>query len=322
MTVDEVDRVFRDIGSLDVVRLTGGEPFLREDLASLCEAILLASNPLILHITTNGSCPDRVVELAKAFKKPSRLHFMVSFDGLEAEHNRSRGDRVTYAQAINTVEALSDLRRTRGIQVVANHTVISNQSLDDHEGLVEAIGRFGVDVYAVLAYQDSAMYGQRRRGTRALDLVSSAAYPLHQAIDLDRAQAFVREEHARMGQKLGLQRVAKRFYLAGLGQRLEDLDSTPLAAFPKCTALRSHLRILPDGGVPVCQFNTEIVGNLRTQSFADVWASLAAREARAWVDACSGCWAECEVMPSALYSGAFLRPRAWSLAPAGRRSPR
>jgi len=25
------------------------------------------------------------------------------------------------------------------------------------------------------------------------------------------------------------------------------------------------------------------------------------------VDACPGCWAECEVIPNALYSGAFLR---------------
>jgi hypothetical protein len=68
-------------------------------------------------------------------------------------------------------------------------------------------------------------------------------------------------------------------------------------------ALRSHLRLLPDGGVPVCQFNTERIGNLLHQSWEEVWHRAPAQSSRQWVDDCPGCWAECEVIPSALYSG-------------------
>jgi hypothetical protein len=32
-----------------------------------------------------------------------------------------------------------------------------------------------------------------------------------------------------------------------------------------------------------------------------------ARSQREWVDACSGCWAECEVMPNAIYSGDIIK---------------
>jgi MoaA/NifB/PqqE/SkfB family radical SAM enzyme len=60
--------------------------------------------------------------------------------------------------------------------------------------------------------------------------------------------------------------------------------------------------------VPVCQFNTETVGSLRDQSFEDVWQNEQTKASRQWVDACVGCWAECEVMPSAIYSGDMLRP--------------
>jgi hypothetical protein len=60
----------------------------------------------------------------------------------------------------------------------------------------------------------------------------------------------------------------------------------------------------------VCQFNTERVGNLVTQSFDEVWRGVAATESRAWVDACRGCWAECEVLPSAIYTGDILRALA------------
>jgi MoaA/NifB/PqqE/SkfB family radical SAM enzyme len=72
-------------------------------------------------------------------------------------------------------------------------------------------------------------------------------------------------------------------------------------------ALRSHLRLLPDGSVPVCQFNTERVGNLLEQPFDEVWQGLPARAQRTWVGGCSGCWAECEVVPNALYSGDLIK---------------
>jgi len=59
--------------------------------------------------------------------------------------------------------------------------------------------------------------------------------------------------------------------------------------------------------VPTCQFNTVRAGNLRHQSFAEVWNGVDARRQRQWADACPGCWAECEVVPNALYSGHLLR---------------
>ncbi len=75
---------------------------------------------------------------------------------------------------------------------------------------------------------------------------------------------------------------------------------------PKCVALRSHLRLLPDGSVPVCQFNTVVVGNLLEQDIDSVWSGERTKRQRQWVDSCKGCWAECEVIPNAIYSGDLL----------------
>jgi hypothetical protein len=71
-------------------------------------------------------------------------------------------------------------------------------------------------------------------------------------------------------------------------------------------ALHSHLRLFPNGDVPTCQFNSRTVGNLRQSSFAEVWKSVKADEQRQWVRKCPGCWAECEVLPSAIYTGDLL----------------
>lgn len=306
LTPEQVDAVFAKIGRLDVVRLTGGEPFLREDMLRLAEAVLRRSRPFVVHITTNGSFPDRVVEFARGFSQSRRLRFMVSFDGLQAEHDRNRGDEVLFETAMETVRRLAELRESLGLEVSANHTVISPQSMSDNEGLRRELGAIGVEVHSVIAYADSAMYGAKLIGKKAEHLIVPTGYPLHPALHGADVLGFVERELSRVGEfRDGMLRRGKRYYLHGLRERLAG-KSKP-SRQPRCVALRSHLRILPDGGVPVCQFNTERVGNLLTQSFEQVWHGDDARQSRGWVDGCPGCWAECEVMPSALFTGDILR---------------
>ncbi|RMF84415.1 MAG: radical SAM protein, partial [Planctomycetota bacterium] len=291
---------------LDVVRLTGGEPFLREDLAAIAEAVLRASNPNVIHITTNGSFPDRVEDFVRTFSQPQRLRFMVSIDGMEAEHDRNRGSDVSFKSAMQCVRRLAALRASTGLKVSVNHTVISPQSLADNAPLRRRLAKWNVDVHSVLAYADTAMYGAKLRGRKAEHLIVPRGYPLHPALVGADVQRFV-ECELRRAERLRdpLLRVGKRYYLRGLRARLAGAaEPRPR---PRCVALRSHLRLLPDGSVPVCQFNTQIVGNLLTDSFEAVWRGAAAREHRAWVDDCPGCWAECEVMPNAIYTGDIFR---------------
>lgn len=306
LTPVQVELVFRKLGRLDVVRLTGGEPFLRDDFAAVADAVWRVSRPDVLHITTNGSFPDRVVALVEHFAMPRRLRFMVSFDGLREEHDASRGHAVRFDTAFETVRRLAALRARLGIVVSANHTVISPQSLADNAGLRRELAAVGVETHSVLAYADSAMYGAKLHGQRAEHLIVPTGYPLHPRLAGADVGAFVDAELARVGEfRDRLLRIGKRYYLRGLRARLRQ-EPAP-KPHPRCVALRSHVRLLPDGSVPVCQFNTERVGNLLEQSFDELWGGAAARSSRRWVDDCPGCWAECEVMPSALYTGDIMR---------------
>lgn len=305
LTPAEVASVFGQLGWLDVVRLTGGEPFLRKDLLEIAEAVQAASRPRVLHITTNGSLPDRVVQLVERFSAPWRLRLMVSFDGLAEEHDANRGKAVSFAQAVETVRRVAALRRSHGVQVSANHTVISPQSLEDNAGLRVALAEHGVEVHAVLAYADSAMYGVASHGRAAEHLIVPTGYPLHPGLREADAGGFVqRELDAVHAYRSRLLRWGKRYYLRGLLARLRG-DAQPRPR-PRCVALRSHVRLLPDGRVPVCQFNTQTVGDLRAEAFAAIWFNGHASRARQWVDRCPGCWAECEVIPNAIYSGDIL----------------
>ena len=131
--------------------------------------------------------------------------------------------------------------------------------------------------------------------------IDPAGWPCH----LDRVDAISRSESKlEPGIRGGL--VTSPTRSPGNQATLPGLDDDP-SPHPHCVALRSHLRLLPDGRVPVCQFNTETVGNLHASAFEDVWRSPSAESARGWVDACPGCWAECEVIPSAIYTGDIVR---------------
>ncbi|OFX19560.1 MAG: hypothetical protein A2V77_10315 [Anaeromyxobacter sp. RBG_16_69_14] len=298
---------FRQLGKLDVVRITGGEPFLREDLGELARSVWLASRPAVLHLTTNGSFPDRAVALAERLSFRSRLSFLVSLDGCATEHDRSRGSEARFAIALETVRRLAALRRL-GVRVAVSHTVISPESLDDHVPLKRALRPLGVDVLPVVAYAESATYGFGLRGRRADHLLGSG-YPLHPGLAGADVTGFAARALAGLGSiRDPLVRLGKRYYLLGLLSRLRgDVSPSPR---PPCVALRSHVRLLPDGSLPVCQFNGETVGRLGTESFDGIWRGARAAAARAWVDVCPGCWAECEVIPSAIYTGDMLRPLA------------
>jgi Fe-coproporphyrin III synthase len=304
LSPDQVRTVFGKLGSLDIVRLSGGEPFLRSDFLEVAEAVVEASSPALLHVTTNGSFPERTLRFVQSFSGPRRLHVMVSFDGLASVHDQNRGRKVSFDRALATVDALV-AERHRGLEVSANHTIISRASLRDHAQLAALLRERGVDTQWVLAYAESSMYGLAHRGRRAPSLIPDHGYPLHPELDPAESLAFARSELAQLDRIHNPSlRLAKRYYLQGLVARLSHSpDALPR---PKCVALRSHVRLLPDGGLVVCQFNTEPVGNLLAQSFEQVWHGAVARDARAWVDACAGCWAECEVMPNAVYSGDLL----------------
>jgi Fe-coproporphyrin III synthase len=304
LTLSQVREVFAKIGRLDVVRLTGGEPFLREDFVEVAAAVQEQSQPSVLHVTSNGSFPDRILRFANEFGHPRRLQFLISFDGLEDEHNASRGEEVLFGTAAETVARLAGLRH-RGIRVSVNHTIASVQSLEDHAGLVERFAPLGVSVQPVIAYSESAMYSLKRVGKKAEDLIAATGYPLHPNLKTADVIGFVRRQLNNLRTIHDLPtRIAKRYYLRGLLARLND-DARP-RPHPPCVALRSHLRLLPDGSVPICQFNTEKVGNLLEQSFDEIWHGTPAKSSRQWVDDCPGCWAECEVIPSAIYSGDLL----------------
>lgn len=299
---EEVGRIFRQLPRMDLVRLTGGEPFVRSDFAELARLTQELLRPRVLHVTTNGFLTGRIVEFCRARAKHLPLAVLVSVDGMEAKHNQVRGRDTAWQGVTTTLKALAPQRKEWNLRLAVNQTIVDAEGLDHYRRLKEFLAPLDVLHHVVFAYDASATYSLKlRTGVAASQIGRFTTFGKLDPAELAR---FFDEAEADAGRLPLPERVAKRYYLRGIRSRLLDGRASPR---PSCVALNSHLRIYPNGDVPVCQFNATRVGNLRRQSFEAVWFGPDITPQRDWVRKCPGCWAECEVLPSAVYTGDVLR---------------
>jgi len=303
LEIREIERVFRQLPRLDFVRLTGGEPFVRRDMVAIADLAQEHLRPAVLHVTTNGFLTDRIVEFCERRRKRAPLRILVSLDGVGEKHDRVRGRERSWERAYRTVEVLARRRRDLSLSVGVNQTILDEEGLEHYPDLRSVLRRIDVPLYPVLAYEASAMYSVENETVCAPE---AGGFPAFGRFDRDRLADFLDRAERDAKHLPFAERTAKRYYLRGMRNRLLRERNSPR---PRCVALSSHLRILPNGDVPTCQFNTTRVGNLRERTFDEIWSAGKTETQRDWVRGCPGCWAECEVLPNALYSGDLVLPR-------------
>jgi len=302
LDIEEVERIFKDLPQLDSIRLTGGEPFIRQDLGDIIELARVHLRPLFAHITSNGFLTDRIVETLETRNRKLPLYLLISVDGLEQSHDLIRGRKGSWDKVIATIEALSDRQQELNIHLAVNQTIVDDQGLRQYQELHDFLKPYGISNNPVLAYENSATYSidvaEQIAPTRSGD------YSPFGELDKQALEQFLHQAESNLRHYPMGDRIAKNYYLKGIRNRLLNTHGKPN---PRCVALRSHLRLYPDGQVPVCQFNSNKVGSLRESSWQECWHSNSTQAMRNWVDDCPGCWAECEVLPNAIYTGDIVR---------------
>ena len=298
LTIDEIDRIYAQLPQLDAVRLTGGEPFVRRDMTEIAHLAIEHLGPRFLHVTTNAFLTDRVVAFAQDRDRTVPLHVLVSIDGVEEKHDEVRGVPRSYERAMATVRELAARRHELNLRIAVNQTVVDAEGARHYRPLRDALRALDVKNHLVLAYRESATYSLERDLERTPDGTDS--YETYGAFSRAEIEMLLDQAEFDLAELERPERLAKSYYLAGLRRRLLGQEGP---AGPSCVALHAHLRIFPNGDVPTCQHNTRIVGNLRERRFSELWESAHAVEQRRWVKKCAGCWTECEVLPSAVYTG-------------------
>ncbi len=114
LRLEEFERLTRSLPNLLSVSLTGGEPYLRPDLAEIAEAFERNSHVRNLQIPSNGYLVERTIERAAALLRrvrTARVSTGVSLDGPKDVHNQLRQNAKSFDRAVETLQGLKELKR-------------------------------------------------------------------------------------------------------------------------------------------------------------------------------------------------------------------
>ena len=135
--------------------VTGGEPFLRDDLTELIIAAVRACGVPRVSINTNGLLTERIVDACRRLvvELPrTELCLSVSLDGLAPLHDRLRGREGSWAAARATLVALASLRGTHFDLRITS--LLQPDNAGQLEDLLSETDRWQVDQHEIALVRD------------------------------------------------------------------------------------------------------------------------------------------------------------------------
>jgi len=117
LTLDEIRSLSRTFGKyLFNVNLTGGEPFLRDDLFDILECYFINARVRSVYITSNGYFADKMLAFVQRFLASplhGKLHISISLDDMEELHDELRNTEGLFKKALASIHALQPLNCNR-----------------------------------------------------------------------------------------------------------------------------------------------------------------------------------------------------------------
>jgi MoaA/NifB/PqqE/SkfB family radical SAM enzyme len=278
LTTQEWFRVFESLNNSPFwVTISGGEPYIRNDLVEICKAICETNRPKILNIPTNGLLYERIKnwtpKIAEACAENDvSLVINLSLDGISELHDETRGIKGNWELTMKTLLALKELKSKNQSLTVGIHTVISKYNLHKlPEIAAYAVDRLNPDHYIMeVAEERSELFN-----------VNSGITPQPEELKciLTEVTSHLRNSsrHLKGPSKISL--AFRLRYYELIPKILENKKQ-----IVPCMASFASCHINPYGDVwPCCILGYNMnIGNLRTYdfNFKRLWKSKRANEVR------------------------------------------
>ena len=107
------EKMAKSIPRLKSLLVSGGEPFLREDLFDIISLFIHHSGARFVSVPNNGFFTDRVLKMTRKFlerEKHAFLTLLFSIDGFAETHDQVRGMKGSHEKAMTSVKEMLKLR--------------------------------------------------------------------------------------------------------------------------------------------------------------------------------------------------------------------
>ncbi|HQU72241.1 MAG TPA: radical SAM protein [Calditrichia bacterium] len=262
-TLEEYDKLFANLGKAPYwFTFSGGEPFLRKDIAKVIKSAYQHTSPGIINIPTNASLYHRIPELAEEIVEGcpnSDVIINVSLDQLGEKHDEVRGLKNNFERAMKTYEKLKELKRYKNF-TLGIHTVISNYNVDEFRDIYDGLIPLEPDSYITEIAEERVELG-------------TIGEPINPQLEkYAGAIDFLREEMRKRKQS-GVAAIAQgfRYEYYDLVKKILDQRTQVIP----CFAGVMSAQISPDGEVWPCCIRADSMGNLRKENydFKKIWRS-------------------------------------------------
>ena len=275
LTTRELEAIAHKLPPAYMVLLTGGEPFLRDDLPRIAAAYGRGPRPAVLAIPTNGGRSDAILaavdDILPQLPASTTLSVNVSIDGVGALHDDIRGVPGLFERAMGTIEGLRQRARhheglvTGVITVVSQANAAGLPSLEAH-----LLDDLGIRSWAPFLL----------RGAPRDPALAEPALEAYHALGLRLAR---RARAGTWGDTRGF--LGARINSAKNALRRELIERTLREGERQvpCRAGALSAVIQSDGRVQACELRDLPMGNLRDHDYdlRRLWRTAAAQRARA-----------------------------------------
>ncbi|MGE5837868.1 MAG: radical SAM protein [Acidobacteriota bacterium] len=274
LTVDEIGRLARSLPPQWYIMFTGGEPFVRGDIADIA-AHFYDRGALNLHFSTNATFRSRTLEgvgqIAR-YASDARVIVVTSIDGPRDVHDEIRAMPGVFDKTVATVRELIRMKRDLpNLGVVANFTFSAFNQLYWRETIDYLRRDLGVDTVNI------GLVRGKTKDARAKD------------VDIERyreAQHYLVATHNRrtyFSPALKRLAVLKEVMQADNIVRIRRHQAPPGY---RCLAGRVFNVITETGDVYPCEMLSRKIGNLRDvgMDFMKLWNSDEAGRIRTYID--------------------------------------
>lgn len=309
LSFDEIVKLSESLGRIENLNLSGGEPFLRSEFGAVCRQFIRHNGVKEIYVPTNGSFTDKTVQqITETLKEPGLRLFVaeLSLDGMPAFHDQFRGQKGAFEKSMRTYDALAALQARDSRLRIHSISTATNVNLDE----IRKLTTYLYERCPRMDHHNLAVIRGDRKNPALLCPDPDQYQDLYEYI---RRLWRPREEGRYGGIVEPLLQWAKLKTLKAKKQVVP------------CTAGRLSAVVYANGDVGVCELHQPL-GNLRQNTFPEIWKSAEARKLRGSIarKECH-CTTEVFLWPSIVFqpvqlTRALLSARPWRqprpLAPA------